>query len=331
MKSLIRHLILLCILASLAVGCMSSSPKVDLHSSPNECKKVLCTINMISDLVRSIAKDKVEVQTLIKKDLDPHSYELVKGDDERLLKADLIFYSGLGLEHSPNIYRHLTEHSNSYAIGSYIQKRYPHLILQTNGQIDPHIWMDVSVWGKGVQLIVDELCKVAPKDADFFRQNGVYLQEEMEKVHFQVLALIQEIPNHKRYLITCHDAFYYFAKGYLSLAGEHQTEAWRNRFIAPEGLAPDCQLSTADIQKVILFLKEHQISTIFPEYNVNLDSIYKIKEASTKSGLNVEIAQNALYGDTMSQEHSSEKNYLDMIIYNAQTIHQYLTQEDEAK
>ncbi len=124
-------------------------------------------------------------------------------------------------------------------------------------------------------------------------------------------------------------AFYYFAKGYLSQVDEHSTDNWRNRFIAPEGLAPDCQLSTTDIQRVILFMKEHKIQTIFPEYNVNLDSLYKIKEASNKSGLHVEIASHSLYGDTMSQENKSEKTYLDMIVYNAQMIHQYLTQNEK--
>ncbi|MCH9632846.1 MAG: Periplasmic zinc-binding protein TroA [Chlamydiae bacterium] len=329
MKQFVKYITLVCLAAVIATSCTNPKSK-SRYSTASARKKVLCTISMVSDLVEHIAKDKLDVQTLIKKDLDPHSYELVKGDDEKLSQADLIFYNGLGLEHSPNISLHLKNHLNSHSVGDYIQKRYPQLILQTNNQVDPHIWMDVSILEKGVQLIVDQLSKLVPEESDFFYKNGLELQQKMKKTHFEILSLMQDIPEKRRYLITCHDAFYYFARGYLSQVDERSTESWKSRFIAPEGLAPDCQLSTTDIQRVILFLKENQVKTIFPEYNVNLDSLYKIKEASNKSGLCVEIASHPLYGDTMSKENTSDQNYLDMIVYNAQMIHQYLTQDENA-
>lgn len=317
MKYAVRSILIL--LATIFIISCTSSKK----TLTKPTKQVLCTVSMIADLVKAVAQDKVNVSTLIKEDLDPHTYELVKGDDERLCSADLIFYNGLGLEHSPNIKLHLEEHPNSHSIGNYIQNRYPELILSTNHQIDPHIWMDVSVWEKGVPLIVEELCQFMPENADFFREKGLQLQQEMKKTHFEILKLMQEIPASKRYLITCHDAFYYFARGYLASDDEKKSDTWRTRFIAPEGLAPDSQLSTADIQKVISFIQKNQVTIIFPEYNVNLDSIYKIKEASTKSGLKVEISQEALYGDTMAQN-TKKQNYLQMMLHNAETIHQQL-------
>jgi manganese/zinc/iron transport system substrate-binding protein len=62
--------------------------------------KVLSTTAMINDLVKQIGQDRVDTLTLIQGELDPHSYQLVKGDDEKLGFATLIFYSGLGLERS---------------------------------------------------------------------------------------------------------------------------------------------------------------------------------------------------------------------------------------
>jgi len=46
---------------------------------------------MVRDLVATVGQDRIEVITLIKEELDPHTYELVKGDDEKLLSADLVF------------------------------------------------------------------------------------------------------------------------------------------------------------------------------------------------------------------------------------------------
>lgn len=313
-------ILLLLLLISLT-ACSKSEQR---SKKKDDRKQVLCTIGMISDLVREVGQDKVCVKTLIKEDLDPHSYELVKGDDEKLISADLIFYNGLNLEHSPNIKLYLSQHKNSYAIGNYIQQNFPDLILYTNKEVDPHIWMDVSVWEKGIPLVVDQLSKIYPQEASFFQDNGLKLQEKMKKTHLEILTLIQSIPENKRYLITCHDAFYYFAKRYLSSDSEVKTEAWRARFIAPEGLAPDSQLSTNDIKKVINYIKEHKISTIFPEHNVNLDSLYKIKEVSIKSGLKIQISSTPLYGDTMCKDRNSNDRYLDMILQNAKVIHQNL-------
>lgn len=313
-----------CLIIFLIFSC--TTPKSNTIAQNSDQKSVLCTISMITDLTQQIAQDKVIVKTLIKKDLDPHSYELVKGDDEVLTQADLIFYNGLGLEHNPNIHQNLSQHLNSQSIGNYIQRHHPEIILKTNGELDPHIWMDISIWEKAIPCIVEHLSLLTPEHADFFQKNGEEMRRQMQAAHQTILSLMQQIPDQRRYLITCHDAFYYFARGYLAPQNELANDQWRKRFIAPEGLAPDCQLSTSDIQRVIRFIQNHNVTTIFPEYNVNLDSIYKIKDASLKSGLSVRISSEALYGDTMSHNEVTDQNYLDMILHNAKVIHAQLSE-----
>lgn len=324
MKKLLFVLSLGLCFALVFVGC-SGRPQFP-KSSSDARKKVLCTIHMITDLTKQIAQDEVHVETLIKKELDPHAYELVKGDDEKFLQADLIFYNGLGLEHHPSIHQHLKSHINSHAVGDYVQKHFPELILTSSQVKDPHIWMDVSIWEKTVPCIVEQLSIAVPEKKELFEKNGQELSQRMQETHAKMVALLQEIPESKRYLITCHDAFNYFAKSYLANPEEALSGSWRSRFIAPEGLAPDCQLSTTDIQKVVDFIRLNQVSTIFPEYNVNLDSIQKIHDASLKSGLKVQISQTHLYGDSFSQNHA-QSDYLDMIWHNALTIHKQLSEE----
>jgi manganese/zinc/iron transport system substrate-binding protein len=53
--------------------------------------KILSTTAMINDLVQHIAEGHGLMAVLIQGNLDPHSYQLVKGDDEKLKAADLIF------------------------------------------------------------------------------------------------------------------------------------------------------------------------------------------------------------------------------------------------
>src|SRR5262249_39836093 len=110
--------------------------------------KVLTTIAMIDDLVKQIGDGYVDTLVLIKGELNPHSYQLVKGDDEKLAYADIIFYNGLGLEHGPSLQHFLENSSKSVGLGNRILDNESSLILRIDGQIDPHIWTDISLWSK---------------------------------------------------------------------------------------------------------------------------------------------------------------------------------------
>ena len=73
--------------------------------------------------------------------------------------------------------------------------------------------------------------------------------------------------------MTSHDAFNYFARAYLA---DPEEVEWQKRFEAPEGLAPDGQLSVADIQRIIDHICMYRIAVLFPESNVSRDSLRKI-------------------------------------------------------
>lgn len=320
-KSISKILISFCLLL-LCVSCTSKSPSLKRESfSHDESRlKILCTTAMIRDLVQTVGQQHVETATLIKEDLDPHTYELVKGDDEKIYSADLVFYNGLGLEHSPNIYRHLNEHPHSFAVGDYIHQNKSDQILYVEGQLDPHIWMDISLWEVGVDLIVQALSKQDPEHCDFYKEQGIKLHEEMKATHDKIYALLQEVPKEQRYLVTCHDAFNYFTRTYLAPEEELKDELWRERCQAPEGLSPDSQLSMHDIQEVITHLHKYDIQVIFPESNVNLDSVKKIKDISKKMGKKLYISPFSLYADSMGKAGEGQDTYLKMLYYNAEVI-----------
>lgn len=282
--------------------------------------KVLSTTAMIDDLVKQVGGEYIDTITLIQGSLDPHSYQLVKGDDEKLAFAQLVFYSGLGLEHGPSLKNYLTNNSKAISLGDRIQQQHPHLIIYVNGQKDPHIWMDISLWVKTIPFIVEGLSQHDPSHASFYEANGKKLQEAMMNAHQQVKDIMHHIPEYKRYLVTSHDAFNYFARAYLSEEDEIESKEWTKRFAAPEGLAPESQLSVTDIKAIIDYLKRYQIHLIFPETNVSRDSIKKIVQAGQEEGLDVNIACCPLYGDAMGKPGSEGDSYLKMIIYNARIL-----------
>lgn len=274
--------------------------------------KVLSTTAQIGDLVSQIGGDRIHSAVLIQGDLDPHSYEIVKGDAEKLQRANLIFYNGLGLEHGASLSSLLKNSSRAIAIGEKIREKYPEKILMKEGSFDPHIWMDISLWQEGIDPIVSALSEKDPGGEESYRENAGRLFEKMRTAHEEIKELLQKVPSEKRYLVTSHDAFNYFTRSYLSDPGEKN---WDERFRAPEGLAPEGQLNPLDIRKIIDYLKIKKISVLFPESNVNKDSIRKIASAGREMGLEVRISSDPLYGDAMSH-----LTYLEMMHKNAETI-----------
>lgn len=320
------------LLLTSCLSCQSSQKEphtLDQWIDDDGTLRVLCTIEMITDIVEAIGGEHVSCHTLIRGELDPHSYELVKGDDEYFIVADLIFYNGLGLEHGPSLRRQLEEKPLSFALGELIKKEYPSRILDVGGQADPHIWMDVDLWLKTLPHIVKGLSRARPQHQATFQKNALDLSEKMRQKDEDIFALMQAIPAHKRYLVTSHDAFCYFARRYLSVEEEQENNTWGKRCEAPEGLSPDGQLSATDIQRLIDHLMRYRIFVLFPESNVSQDSIRKILDAGREKGLFISIARTPLYSDAMGPPGSSGDSYLKMLEHNARTIAHHLRENLE--
>jgi manganese/zinc/iron transport system substrate-binding protein len=278
--------------------------------------KVLSSVKQIGDLVADIGGERVDSWVLIR-GLDPHHYELVKGDGELLEHADLIFYNGLGLEHGASLFSWLHSSGKSVAIGDRIQEQFPDRILYKGPAADPHIWMDVSIWAIACDVICEKLADLDPDGSSYYSERARLLKNRMEEIHSEIQETVHRIPADRRYFVTSHDAFEYFTRSYLAEMDELD---WPRRCAAPEGLAPDGQLSPVDIQRMIDFLIRHNISILFTESNVSPDSLNKIADAGTKLGLRVQICKEALFGDAIDQD----LHYLDMMRHNAKVIAGYL-------
>jgi manganese/zinc/iron transport system substrate-binding protein len=294
----------LCLLPLFFIGCSPVS-----QTKKSDRKKILCTIAQIGHLASEIGGERVDVQILVRGELNPHSYELVKGDDEKIQTADLLLYNGLGLEHGASLAALVKVHPKGFAVGESIERACSKKILWVDGVKDPHIWMDVSLWADGIDPITEEIIAIDPEGKDYYLERAIECKKKMAIADKEIFELMQSIPPQKRYLVTSHDAFQYFAKRYLQEKGD-----WEARFKAPEGLSPDGQLNAIDIQKVIDHLALHQIRVVFPESNVSRDSIRKIVDAGKKKGLNIHISKEVLYGDSL------KGTYLEAMLHNAHAI-----------
>ena len=301
----------------------AKAPQASFNSE-NGKLKVLATTAMIDDLIAEIAGDAIDHVSLILGDLDPHSYEIVKGDDDKILRADVIFSNGLGLEHGASVREHLRKHPCVVSLGDFLIQEDRHPFLTIDGQLDPHFWMDVELFSRTIRPIITTLSEKDPIHASLFEKRGANLHKKMIEKDRIFWEKMQHIPEEKRYLVSSHDAFYYFAKKYLASPGETD---WKKRFMAPQGLAPDGQMSVVDIQKVSDFLCLNEISVVFPETNISQDALKKIVSICREKGLFVKIAKTPLYGDTMGVKGTGADTYLDMIEHNVDVLVEELSKK----
>ncbi len=271
---------------------------------------------MVADLVERIGGDRIVSITLIEGGIDPHSYELVKGDDEKITYAQLVFHNGLGLEHGASLNHSLANHPRAFGLGDLLRKNDPSLIIMHEGEVDPHIWLDVSIWAQTARIIVKELSNIDPEGAPLYDANGIDLQNELIALDARINDAIKRFPPEKRYLVTAHEAFHYFARRYLNVTKEESED----RFRAPEGIAPDGQISCRDIQLIVNYIIQHEIRKIFPEADVGRDSLNKVISVCKEKGVPLSLSQEVLYSDTLGVPGSSLDSYQKIMEHNAAVI-----------
>ncbi len=311
----IRRLIVLSSVLLLFIGCQKMEQRhnqIKAWMEDNGAIKVLCTTEYVVSLVRSVGGEAVDVLSLVNGSNDPHSYQLVKGDNEKFLRSDLVFSTGLGLEMGASLARYLALY-NAIAIGDYIAHETQQAIF-VGPTVDPHMWMDISLWAQGVDVIAQQLTAIRPDVSEYFKKNAFDTKNRLMEVHEKIRTLLHTVPPEHRYLVTTHDAFHYFCRAYLAEQKEQQSGEWSKRCIAPEGFAPESQISTHDLDTVISYIIQHHISEVFVESEMNEDSVKKIIDVCRERGQDVTLSDEALYSDTI------DGTYEKTIEHNAEVI-----------
>jgi manganese/zinc/iron transport system substrate-binding protein len=165
--------------------------------------KVVTTTTMITDLVKYIAKDKIEVNGLMGAGVDPHLYKASEVDVTKLSEADAIIYNGLHLEGKLVEIFEKMEHKGKevYSLAETIDD--DKLILSEDfaGNYDPHIWFSTQIWKQVAEYAGEILSEIDPENAGFYKTNAhEYAEtiEEFEKNHLKKYLNSQKI---KKFLL----------------------------------------------------------------------------------------------------------------------------------
>lgn len=285
-----------------------------LCSCKNETKNngklnVVTTTSMITDLVKNIGGDSINVQGLMGSGVDPHLYKASEGDVNKLVNADIIFYNGLHLEGKlVEVFEKMGSATKTpIALADALDKT---TLIGSDyfaSNYDPHVWFNINYFKQFAENVAAVLSEKNPENASIFESNKIKYLEELDKLQTEIISKIETLSKEKRVLVTAHDAFNYFGKTYGF------------EVVGLQGLSTATEAGVQDVQKLATFIIDKQIKAIFVESSVPKRTIEALQAAVQSKGHDVEIG-GTLYSDALGSEGTAEGTYIGMFDYNVKTI-----------
>ena len=263
--------------------------------------KIVTTFTVIKDIVENVSGENAEVISITKPGSEIHGYQPTPKDIAKTVGADIIVSNGFNLEvwfnqfysnfsNIKNIV--LTKGVNPISIGQGDYK----------GDPNPHAWMSLDNIFIYIDNIVDGLSEVDPSNKMSYESNAQNYKKRIKELVYPLRKKIRELPDNKRWLVTCEGAFSYLAEDlYLN-----ELYLWP---INSESISKPKQ-----IKKIVDTIKKNKVSAVFCESTVSQTPAKELaRQTNTKYG-------GVLYVDSLTNEDGKVPTYLDLIKVTSQTI-----------
>lgn len=302
-----HSVLLLCLALSVGCGRPSGVPNaaamgtIYRGSYPIQAS---ATVGMVADLVRNVGGEHVAVKQIMGAGVDPHLYKATRDDVQALLDADAVFYSGLMLE--GKMTDALVKVSRGKPVVAVTELLDEASLLEPvdfNGHFDPHVWMDVAAWSRGVDAVATALANFDPPHAEQYVSNAKAYQAQLAALHEYGQQSIGSIPRDQRVLITSHDAFNYFGRAYdLDVQGV-------------QGLSTESEAGLRRINELVDLIVNKNVKSVFVETSVPRRNIEALVEGVRSRGKEISIG-GELFSDAMGREGEYEGTYIGMLDHN---------------
>ncbi|MGQ9499387.1 MAG: metal ABC transporter solute-binding protein, Zn/Mn family [Dissulfurimicrobium sp.] len=240
---------------------------------------VVTSIFPVSEMVRAVGKDRVDVRQLLPPGAEPHSWEPKTSDMMRLKQARLVVLIGAGLEpwaegivNKAQSKRYnvlvLAEQSDLLKTmegeGDDVEAKHNdgHEHGHDHGGVDPHIWLDFKWDMAATMKIARKLAELDPAGAAFYEANARQYVKRLEALNIAYRQTLSSC-RQKTLIVAGHAAFGYLARAY----GLRQ--------VALYGLSPDASPGPKKMAEIIELVKKEGGKAIFFDDTVSDDSLGK--------------------------------------------------------
>lgn len=273
--------------------------------------EIVATVGMIGDVAQEVVGACAHVTSLMGPGTDPHLYRASAGDVGALQRADLILFGGLGLEgRLAEVLERFAERTPAVAVSEAAVPIERRLAGQNGYAVDPHVWMDASLWAGVADVIADAVAALPDVDpacaARAAERAGAY-RAQLDALHDWAAAAVASVPEGRRVLVTAHDAFHYFGRAYdIEVVGI-------------QGVSTESEAAVADIRRVAEVVATRAVPAVFVESTINPRTVQAVVEAVRQRGADVTLGD-ALYADAMGAGGTPDGTYIGMLVHNVRAI-----------
>jgi ABC-type Zn uptake system ZnuABC Zn-binding protein ZnuA len=245
------------VLAILITSLLAACESGNNSASGSTKKTVVTTVAPITNIVRNIGGERINVQGIIPEGTDSHTFEPAPSDARTLAEADLILVNGLHLETPTEKLadQNKKQGTNIFRLGDNTLTEadwiFDFSFPKDRGDPNPHLWMSVVNARKYAELTRDQLSKLDSANKDYYANNYTHYAEVLDRLDNGIMVAVKTIPEKNRKLVTYHDSFAYFAPRYgMAVIGAVQPADFK-------------EPSPQDVAAIIEQLKSEQVPAIF--------------------------------------------------------------------
>lgn len=181
---------------------------------------IVTTVAPITNIVQNVGGSYVNVVGIVPDGTDSHTFEPIPTDAKKLAVADIIIVNGLDLELPTVALAEKVKKSGTaiLQLGNLTLKkedwRYDFSFPQANGHPNPHLWPNIYLAMRYVEIIRDNLIALDPQNKAGYISNSIAYLAKLQKLDDTIFSCVDTIPVMNRKLVTYHDSFAYFAPRY---------------------------------------------------------------------------------------------------------------------
>ncbi|MEI3613850.1 metal ABC transporter solute-binding protein, Zn/Mn family [Pseudogracilibacillus sp. SO30301A] len=271
--------------------------------------QVVSSFTIISDMVREVGGDKVEVHNLVPSGTDPHEYEPLPEDIKKATDADILFYNGVNLEGGEDgwFFKMIDsvgqDESKVFSLTERIEPMYLQDEATKEEEINPHSFIDPVVGIHMVEDMRDAFIEVDPDNKDYYEERATDYLDRLKEIEQDYAKRLGELPEENKILVTSECAFQYMLDRY------DMGEACIWKVDTEENGSPE------QIKSLLNFIEEHNVPILFLESNVDPRPMETV---SKESG--VEIYEKPIYSDEIGNPGDEVDTYIKYLNYNIDII-----------
>jgi len=327
-------------------ACSSSrieTSEVDERPSIDDKTVVAATILPVQDLLRQVGGDLIEVIEILPPGASPHTYDFSPSDIQSLSQAEMVFGIGFGVDDwIYDLVESVSGQGSSEDIDSgeargLSEKKQKLKVIELHDKIqlwtfdgvelqegegfenvDPHYWLDPENARLMAEQITEVLTELDPDSKAIFEKNLEDFKTSLSAVDYEIRQEFDELksdPSTVPKMLVFHEAWNYYARHYgLDIVGAF-------------ALSPGKSVSPKYLKEVYEIIEENDLKVIFAEpqlaeavlQSVVDDFDLEVFTLDPIGGIDGEVVE-TLEGEISENSNPAKQDYIDLLLYNAETI-----------